>query len=325
MLYLGEKDILEAAGLDELMDAIEEAYSVEQGGDYVMPPRIHINNRENTVLYMPCFLNSIFGTKILTLFPGNLNKNRPVIDGLLLLNDIETGRPLAILDGAKITAVRTGAVGGVGIRHTASQSARTLGLVGAGVQGYHQILFACRARQVTKVYLFDQVMEKASAMSKKFKQILPNIEAEAVNDVKRLLEVSDIVITTTPSAEPVLPDDEALLKGKHYIGIGSYKPEMREFPTSLYGLVQQVFIDTEHGLEESGDLITPLQQKLIRREQIVTFGKYLSIKQTFGPIGETTLFKSVGMALFDIVVAELIYRRALERKIGQEIRGFLDL
>ena len=98
------------------------------------------------------------------------------------------------------------------------------------------------------------------------------------------------------------------------------KPHMREFPESLYRLVQKVLIDTEHGLGESGDLITPLQQKLIFQEQIVTFGKYLEAKQTFDPLGETTLFKAVGMALFDIVVAELIYLKALQKKIGQEIK-----
>ncbi len=319
MLYLGDKDILEAAEYDELMDALERAYSVEQDGDYVMPPRIHVQNGENTVLYMPCFLNSIFGAKILTLFPGNASKNRPVIEGLVLLNDVETGAPLAILDGAKLTAVRTGAVGGVGIRHTAAKSAQTLGLVGAGVQGYHQVLFACQARPVKKVYLFDRAAQKASALAAKLEQSLPGLEIEAVTDVTTLLKGSDIVITATPSAEPVLPDDKTLLKGKHYIGIGSYKPDMREFPASLYSLVNKVFIDTEHGLEESGDLITPLEKNWIVRDQIVTFAEHLHGKQTFNPTGETTLFKSVGMALFDIVVAELIYKNALQKKIGQKI------
>ena len=320
MRYLGDKDILKAAEFDELMDAIEHAYSIEQSGDYVMPPRMHVNNGENTLLYMPCFLNSIFGTKILTLFPGNASKNRSVIEGLVLLNDVETGTPLAIIDGAKLTALRTGAVSGVGIRHTTSKSSQTVGLIGAGVQGFHQVLFACQARPVTNVYLFDCVAEKASALTAKLKQTLPGIEVEAVEDVTKLLVASTIVITATPSAEPVLPDDKTLLKGKHYIGIGSYKPDMREFPASLYSLVKQVFIDTEHGLEESGDLITPLQKKWISRDQIVTFGEYLRCKQTLDTTDETTLFKSVGAALFDIVVAELIYKNALQKNIGQEIR-----
>jgi ornithine cyclodeaminase len=320
MLYLGEKDILEAAGFDELMDTIEDAYFVEHSGEYEMPPRMHVNNGDNTVLYMPCFLNSIFGTKILTLFPGNASKQKPVIEGLVLLNDVETGTPLAIIDGAKLTAVRTGAVGGVGIRHTASISARTVGLIGAGVQGFHQVLFACRARPVARVNLFDSITEKASALAAKLGQALPGVSVEAVNDVNMLLEGSEIVITATPAAKPVLPDDKALLKGKHYLAIGSYKPDMRELPASLYALVDKVFIDTGHGLEESGDLITPLQQNWISREQIFTFAEHLHGTQTAIRAGETTLFKSVGMALFDIVIAELIYRKALQKNIGQKIR-----
>ncbi len=80
-----------------------------------------------TILYMPCFLKSIFGAKILTLFPGNTAKNKPVIEGLVLLNDPETGEPLALLDGAKLTAVRTGAVGGDAVRYTTPENSKSVG------------------------------------------------------------------------------------------------------------------------------------------------------------------------------------------------------
>lgn len=94
MLSLNENNIIEAAGLEQVMDAVEKAYRLELTGEYVMPPRMHADYGDNTILYMPCFLKSIFGTKILTLFPGNTAKNKPVIEGLVLLNDPETGEPL---------------------------------------------------------------------------------------------------------------------------------------------------------------------------------------------------------------------------------------
>lgn len=319
MLFLGETDLLKAAALDELMDAIELAYSIEQDGAYFMPPRMHVNRGEDTLLYMPCFVQNLFGTKMLTLFPGNAEKNKPVIEGLMLLNDAETGVPLAALDGAKLTAVRTGAVCGAAIRHITPKGIQTLGIIGAGIQAFHQALFACEARPVRQIGLFDSSPGKAHALAAKLKEALPGIVVEALDTAAGLVTQSDIIITATPSPEPVMPDDPAMLKGRHYFAIGSYKPAMRELPASLFTLVNRIFIDTTHGLDESGDLITPLESGWIKRDQLIPFGRFLRDKESCGAMGDTTLFKSVGAALFDIVAAEFIYRRALEKKIGQKV------
>ena len=107
-----------------------------------------------------------------------------------------------------------------------------------------------------------------------------------------------------------------MLRGKHFIGIGSYKPAVREFPRALYNLLETIYIDTDHALKESGDLIVPLQEKWITKDQIKTLGKYI-IKPT--PRSETTFFKSVGMALFDVCAAKLIYEKATQKGRGQKI------
>ena len=116
--------------------------------------------------------------------------------------------------------------------------------------------------------------------------------------------------------DPDDPDNEELLKGKHFVGIGSYKPEVREFPPSLYNLLETIYIDTHHALKESGDLIVPLKNGWITSEQITTIGKYLQNPQ---PRPETTFFKSVGMALFDVCAAKLIYEKAKQSNLGQKI------
>ncbi len=294
---------------------MEQAYALDLSGEFEMPPRMHVNHEGNTLLYMPCFTGSIFGTKVLSLFPANADKGEPVIQGLVLLNDHETGAPLALLDGAKLTAVRTGAVGGVAVRHITPENAAAVGLIGAGVQGFHQVLFACSARNIKRVFLYDLNSEKLADLAEKLQVALPGTAVIISSSVENLLEASEIIITATPATAPVLPDDQELLRSRHYIGIGSYKPEMREFPAALYNLVDKVYIDTEHGLEESGDLITPLNKGWIKPGQIVKLGKVIGGKVP-GGTGGTTLFKSVGMALFDIIVSELIYRNALKNKIG---------
>ena len=316
MLYLGPNDILAAADFDAVMDAIEQAYSIDLSGNYEMPVRMQVENGKNTLLYMPCFLKTIFGTKVLSLFPGNVVKQRSVIEGIVLLNDVETGTPVAILDGARLTAIRTGAVGGTAVRHITPVNAVSLGLIGAGAQGFYQVLFACTARKINTVAVYDHMDDKLDNFCTRLREALPQVKIEKAGTVKELLKKSEIVITATPATEPLLPNDQELLRGKSFIGIGSYKPEMREYPQSLYSLVNKVLIDTEHGLEESGDLITPLKNKWIEEKQIIKFGSYLNDKNENAARDETMFFKSVGMALFDIVVSELIYSRAQENKLG---------
>ncbi len=319
MLYLNAGQIAQAANCGELMGAIEKAYDLEQSGSYTMPHRIHLEHQGNTLLYMPCFLESVFGTKVLSLFPDNPKRGLPVISGLVLLNDTETGLPLAIMDGAAVTAYRTGAVSGLGIRYTAKTDSRVVGLIGAGAQGFYQVLFAGQVRELEKVLIFDHDRDKAEAVGIRIEKELSELKVKVVEAVEELVAEADLVITATPATCPVLPDQRDMLRNKSYVSIGSYKPEMRELPEALYSLLDRVLIDTEHGLDESGDLITPLEKGWISKEKIVPFGEYIKGSPAPRKDGETTLFKTVGMALFDLAVAEYIYHKALRQGLGTNL------
>lgn len=316
MLYLKEKNIKEAVSLNEMMDAIEQSFHIYKKNNFFMPDRIHVNNHENTILYMPCFKDSMFGTKILSIFPDNPKKDMPVITGLMLLNDKETGEPLALINGADLTAYRTGAVGGVGVRHTTPKNVKKLGLIGAGAQGFYQVLFACEARDFEQVTVFDAYSKNMSAFVERLQKELPDTKFIIANSSEELVRISEVIITATPSTTPVVPDDKELLKGKHFIGLGSYTPEMREYPQSLYELIDNVYVDTEFAGEESGDIITPLKENWIREDQIKLFSDLLTDPIA---IGDTTLYKFVGMGLFDLAVSEVIYKKAQIQNLGQKI------
>jgi ornithine cyclodeaminase/alanine dehydrogenase-like protein (mu-crystallin family) len=316
MLYLNAEQFAQAADCDELMSAIERAFELEQSGAYSMPHRIHLEHQGNTLLYMPCFLDAVFGTKVLSLFPDNPSRGLPVISGLVLLNDAETGLPLAIIDGAAVTAYRTGAVSGLGIRYTAKKDSQAVGLIGAGAQGFYQVLFASKARELEKALIFDRDRVKAEAVGERIEKELSHLKVKVVGAVEELLAEADLVITATPATSPVLPDQGELLRNKSYVSIGSYKPEMRELPQALYRLLDQVLIDTAHGLEESGDLITPLDKGWISKDKIIPFGQYIKGNPAPRKDGETSLYKTVGMALFDLTVAESIYHKALKQDLG---------
>lgn len=320
MLILNQEDLLRAVSREEMVDCVEKAVLVYEEKDFNMPDRMCVEYGKNSLLLMPCFTEKSMGTKLVSLFPENEKKDLPVLFGVMVLNDGETGRPLAVLNGSALTALRTGAVGGAGIRHITSEKAKSLGIVGAGVQGFHQAVTACTQRPFKTVYVYDKFPEKAYQLCEKLSEVLKDIAVQEAKDSEELLAHSDVVITATTSSEPVLPDEPGLFLGKHIVGIGSYKPEMREFPKALYTHVRTMAVDTDYALVESGDVKVALEKGWIQKDQIVTLGKIISgkVHVTCGK-EETTVFKSVGMALFDLIVSGFIYRRAVAKGIGREV------
>ncbi|PAB60000.1 ornithine cyclodeaminase family protein [Anaeromicrobium sediminis] len=319
MLYISKKHMEEVISLNIMMDSIEKAFKIYESKNFQMPDRMHVDRKEGTILYMPCFTDTVSGTKIVSTFPENIKDGIASIQGTMILNKSKTGEPLAMMDGAALTAYRTGAVGGVGIRHTTREDCESVGLIGTGVQGFYQLLYACAARPIKRIYIYDLSKERVNFFKERLEEKLKNVEIKIVQSPEDLVVNSEIIITATPAQSPVLPDDKELLKGKHVIAIGSYKLEMREIPKSLYELLDELYIDTEFAAEESGDVIVPVREGWIRSEQVKVFGKLLGDKENINKNKGTSLYKSVGMALFDLVVAEAIYDEAIKKCIGQKL------
>ncbi len=315
MLILNQDEILKAASISELIDAAEKAMLIHASGKFKMPVRLQVDYNQNTLLAMPCFTEESFGTKLVSLFPDNLNSGLPVTTGLVILNDGKTGEPLAVMNGATITGLRTSAIGSLSIKYLAKTNVKKLGVVGAGVQGYYQTLFATTVRNFSDVYITDINAERVSALLKKLSNSLSGLNIHCCDSPTEVAKESDVIITATNTKSPLFPNESSLFKGKHFVGIGSYKPEMREYPEAFFKLLKKVYIDTEHALEETGDLLTPINQGWINKEQVVSIAS--AIKSDQKSSGDVpSFFKSVGMALFDVVTAGLIYKKALELKIG---------
>lgn len=319
MLVINESALAQMTDWNSLVDHMIKAMIAYENGDFVQPDRVSMGFSNNTLLLMPAQSGKYFSTKLLSLFPDNPSRNEAVIKGVVILNSGETGEPLAILNGAKLTAIRTAAVAAAGIRYTTPENVKSLGLIGAGVQGTHQILAACAVRPIEKVYVMDKYADRAKTFISCLVSSLPEVELIRVNTSEELMERSEIIITATNSSRPVLADDPALLVNKHLIAIGSYKPQMWELPDSLFKLIDQCFVDVRFALEESGDIIHPIEMGLLKQKQVIPLGSLIEGKVT-ADITKTTLFKLVGMALFDLFTAQWFYEKAVRLDAGDSFR-----
>lgn len=305
MINIDSNSIGNAAPVRDWISAMEDALADTAGGLVDVPPRNSIDRGPNTLLLMPCFGEKYFSTKLVSVFPGNLKKQKPMIYGSVVLNDGKTGEPLAVLDGGKLTAMRTAAVGSVGIKYLAPENADTLGIIGLGIQGLHQALFACEIRPIRELRILDRSLKSMNLFSKRFGTYFRHIKVVKCKTADELCHSSSIIITATGSNQPVVPNTGAWWQGKTLIGIGSYKPDMREFPDEVLSDVKRIYVDTMHGLQEAGDLLDPLQAGIISRDQVVPISDLVSGKTP--PEMGTQFFKSVGMAAFDLYGAILVY------------------
>jgi len=322
MLVLNENDMKRTVSYAQVMDKVEEAFRIVHNGGFYMPERPVVTHGKNTLLYMPCFLPDGFGTKFLTVFPENPGKGQPFIDGLMLLNDSGSGKTEAIMDAKYLTGLRTGASGGVGIRNFSRAGCKTAGIIGAGQQGIYQAACACVARDIGDIFLFDTARKDWGAYKESLRQAIgenaPDIHI--CSAAEELLDKSEIVITATPATSPVVPDDADLLRGKCFVAIGSYKPQMRELPNAIWELVENVYTELPFAMEECGDLTQPIADGILRKERVKIIGEWLSQEHKPLPApGETTFYKSVGMGLLDLCVGRLILERAIELGIGQKV------
>ncbi|WP_158267124.1 ornithine cyclodeaminase family protein [Chitinophaga niastensis] len=318
MLVLNNHEIAGLLSLDEVIATVEAALIANEQNSCLVPKRMHIDWGENTFLSMPSFSDTYFGTKLVSVVPGNNKQQLAVTNGAMLLNDAHTGFPLAIMNAAKLTALRTGALGAIGIRYMTPPDINTVGLIGCGVQGIQQAIFACAVRPVTKIYCLQRSATSMTAFTAELREQFPSVAVIPCKDAATILQHTNVIIAASRSATPVLPNDTRLLENKHFISIGSYKPDMQELPDHVFRLSGKLAIDSVFAKTETGDIINPLRKGILQEKDVFTIGKLLTGEVKVDVTG-TTAYKSAGMALFDLFMAKALYEAAKARNIGTHI------
>jgi ornithine cyclodeaminase/alanine dehydrogenase-like protein (mu-crystallin family) len=319
--FFSGSDIRALLTMDDCIEAMKNAFSALSGGEVVMPVRTRLEMLSDNAnaLFMPVYMPSInrVGVKSLTNCIDNPKKGLPMIHALMTIFDSSTGAPLAVLDGEAITAMRTGAVSGLATALLARESSRTAAIIGTGFQAETQLIAICAVRPITRAYVFDLLTEKAEAFARMRDRL--NIEVLVAASPAVLQEV-DVVCTATPSRRPVF-DDTFLKPGTHINAVGAYKPDMVEIPPETVIRAKIVVDQRDSCLAEAGDILGPLKKNLITADHIhgelgeVVAGSVAGRENE----DEITVFKSVGVAVQDLVSADLVLRKGLEKGIGTEL------
>lgn len=287
-------------------------------GQVQLPLRqvMHLPEPGHVFALMPAFsgaLNAV-GAKLITVFPGNHGPGVDSHQGAVLLFDGERGTLRAIMDASSITAIRTAAVSAVATKLLA-RDARTLAILGSGVQARTHVAAMLTIRHFDEVRVWSRTPAHAEAFADEVSQRY-RVRASAFERADQAVFTADVVCTVTASQEPVLKG-AWLSPGTHVNAVGASVPAARELDTDAIRKAR-LFVDRrESALAESGDILTPMRAGVITANHIVAeLGELLTGAAGRRSVDEITVFKSLGIAVEDLACAHFLDQRARVRDAG---------
>ncbi len=317
---------LEISQIIKMSDAIQlmrEAFIAISSGRASIPIRMHLphgDDGESCTLLMPVYSedHSQIVVKLVNLNPNNSEHELPLIHSLAVLSDAKTGAPLAVMNGESITSLRTGAGAGLATEILSRPDSSVLAIFGTGTQAYTQVDAICAVRPITQMIVFGRSSDSSDTFAKKVldRHNIPAVKAKRPEE----LAEADIVCTATTSMTPVF-SAKHLAPGAHVNGIGSYRPDMVEIPADVVANAKVVVDQREACLQEAGDLVQPIQHGDFDESHIHAELGEILLSNISGRTcdSEITLFKSVGNAIQDLVVANFIEKRAREMDFGKKM------
>ncbi|MHB8094077.1 MAG: ornithine cyclodeaminase family protein [Candidatus Aminicenantales bacterium] len=314
LLYLSRKDV-EAAGpaMPEIIAALEYMFREKAAGRVEMPPKPAIHTRPGTFINaMPASIAAIeaAGVKWVSSYPMNKALGLPLISGLLILNDVATGLPLTVMDCGWITAKRTGAATAVAAKFLARPESEVAGVLGCGVQGRGNIEALACVLPLKRVYAYDTDVRSREAFAEDVRRLF-GLEAVPVEKPEQAVKGCDVVVT----AGPITTVPHATIKAG-WLEAGAFA-----------SLVDYDSYWERAALREADKFCT---DDIPQFEHYRSLGSLRDVPAVYAEVGELvagikpgresreerTMACNLGMALDDIAVAAIIYRRALEKGLG---------
>lgn len=306
MIILSSKDLEEVLTPEASVNAVRQAFSMFSSGKINQPQRQVLTIKGNWWGIMPSFTDFSFSTKIVNVIPSNKEKNLPSVQGIVILMSVDTGEPLAILEGSTLTAIRTASASVLSTELAiGKRKIDTLGVIGAGMEARYHLKIALKYFSVSRVLITAR---------KSHHQLAKEFGGEAV-DLEELLKESNVIYATTSSSTPVVIG-KYLNEDFHVSSIGAHTPNAREIDNDTIKKVKTYMVDSIDAVSsESGDYIEPKSLGILPKN-IYEIGEVINRKLT---IERPSIFKTVGIAAQDNLTAYEAYKEALKKGIGLNV------
>lgn len=313
MIVIDADEVHERLTMPECIDAVDRAMRVLSRGNMVAPVRSWMTvagSKKNLFGLMPGSTEAldVYGAKILSLHPDNAANGLPVIQGFVALFDRATGTPVALVEGASVTAIRTAAASGLATRELARPESMTHGIFGTGVQALTHIDAIAAVRPIAKTVIWGRDAAKAEALAQEQSE-RTGFEIVATDD-PREAAACDVVSTVTAAREPVLRG-EWVEPGTHVNLVGAHEPDTREADSDLIAAAR-VYVDwLESAMTESGELLVPIEEGSIDADHVVgEIGAVLNETiEGRRSDAEITVYVSLGVVVQDLFAADCLRER----------------
>jgi alanine dehydrogenase len=327
MLVLSRADVEAVLTMGAAIAAVEGAMRAFSGGGVEMPPRLATAVPGRGIhLAMPAAVPSAdpfaegtsgtLGIKCITVYPGG----RPAIDGLLLLQEYDTGRPLAVIDAARLTAVRTAAASAVATKVLARPGASTLALLGAGVQAESHLAAMACVRPLERVRVVAGSRGSAERFVREQATRFPDLDLVAAGSVREAIAAAELVCAVSSARGPIV-ERPWLAPGTHVNGVGSHGADVRELDGPTMRDAHLVCDSREAALRECGDVLLAIAEGLLAPGEAGDEVGEILLGRAPGRRSddEITVYQSCGLAVQDVAVGRVVYEAALAAGRGVDV------
>jgi ornithine cyclodeaminase len=320
---LTEQHVHSLLPMSDLVAAMESALAKFSAGEVLQPVRtvLTVGAAKSYYGLMPAYIPTpaSMGAKIVTVFGENHKKGLPSHLATILLFDPDTGSLIAMMDGRFITEARTAAVSAVTARFLARPNASTLALIGSGVQARSHLEALTHVRQITDVRVWSPRPQSRQQFIDDMSPRVP-IPIRDCETAQAAVAGADLIVLATASKTPVVESDW-VSDGAHVMCVGACRPDQREMAPALVKR-GRLYVDSRAAaLVESGDVVMNIAEKLFDASHLRGEIGELVLGRVPGRASDSdvTIFKSLGMAVEDVVAADLVFRRASETGAGTEL------
>ncbi len=320
---LTEQHVHSLLPMPDLISAMESALAKFSAGEVLQPVRSVLTVGPTKAYFglMPAYVPApaSLGAKLVTVFGENHKRDLPSHLATILLLDPETGALQALIDGRYITEARTAAVSAVSTRFLAKPGASTLAIIGSGVQARSHLEAFQLVRQLKEARIWSPKARSREQFVADMSGKVP-VPVVAAESAEAAVRGADLIVLVTASPTPVI-EDAWVSKGAHVVCVGACRPNQQEMPPALVAR-SRLYVDSKAAaIVESGDVVMNIAAGLFDESHIRGEIGELVLGRIEGrhSVDDITVFKSLGMAVEDVVAADLVFRRATESGAGTEL------